>query len=118
VRMSVDGEVHRRELNERRALRILGVCFLLLAAYITYETALDLWSRRATEHSIPGIVVACVSTLVPYIHHSETSLGWYVPDKPLKAVEGCEFIHYLAMKTNGLIGGVSWESSALTNASG
>jgi hypothetical protein len=43
-RMSVDGEVHRRELNERRALKILGVCFLLLAAYIAYETALDLWS--------------------------------------------------------------------------
>src|SRR5713226_407504 len=42
-RMSVDGEVHRRELNERRALKILGVCFLLLAAYIAYESALDLW---------------------------------------------------------------------------
>jgi hypothetical protein len=95
-RMSVDGEVHRRELNERRALKILGVCFLLLAAYIVCESALDLWSRGAPEHSIPGIVLACVSTLVPYIHHSETSLGWYVPDKPLKAVEGCEFIHYLA----------------------
>jgi len=40
--------VHRRELNERRALlKILGVCFLLLAAYIAYESALDLWSRRA-----------------------------------------------------------------------
>jgi len=89
--------VHRRELNERRALlKILGVCFLLLAAYIAYESALDLWSRRAPGHSIPGIVLTCVSTLVPYIHHSETSFGWYVPDKPLKAVEGCEFIHYLA----------------------
>ena len=27
-RMSVDAEVHRRELNEKRALRIVGVCFL------------------------------------------------------------------------------------------
>jgi len=33
-RMSVDAEVQRRELNERRALRIVGVCFLLLALYI------------------------------------------------------------------------------------
>jgi hypothetical protein len=41
-RMSVDAEVHRRELNERRALRIVGVCFLLLAAYIGYESVLDL----------------------------------------------------------------------------
>ena len=63
-RMSVDEEVQHRELNERRALRIVGVCFLLLAAYIAYESVLDLWSRRAPEHSIPGIVLACVSLVV------------------------------------------------------
>src|SRR5712672_4230374 len=43
--MSVDADVHRRERNERRALRIVGVCFLLLAAYIGYESVLDIWSR-------------------------------------------------------------------------
>src|SRR5258706_11146561 len=37
-RMSVDAEAQRRELNERRALKIVGVCFLLLAAYIVYES--------------------------------------------------------------------------------
>src|ERR1700675_2966099 len=63
-RMSVDLEVHRRELNERRALRVVGVCFLLLAAYIAYESVLDLRSRRAPEHSISGIVLACVSLVV------------------------------------------------------
>jgi divalent metal cation (Fe/Co/Zn/Cd) transporter len=63
-RMSVDAEVQRRELNERRALRIVGVCFLLLAAYIAYGSALDLWSRHASEHSIPGIVLACASLVV------------------------------------------------------
>jgi hypothetical protein len=31
-RMSVDSDVHRRETNEKRALRIVGTCFLLLAA--------------------------------------------------------------------------------------
>src|SRR5690349_23007708 len=35
-RMSVDADVHRRERNERRALQIVGVCFLCLAAYIAY----------------------------------------------------------------------------------
>src|SRR6267143_5287909 len=43
-RMSVDADVQRRERNERRALRIVGTCFLALAAYITYESATDLWS--------------------------------------------------------------------------
>src|ERR1700747_1050071 len=51
-RISVDSEVHRREVNEKRALRMVGACFLLLAAYITYDSILDLWSKRAPEHSI------------------------------------------------------------------
>ena len=45
-RMSVDADVHRRELNEKRALRIVGACFLLLAAYVAYESTSDLWSRK------------------------------------------------------------------------
>src|SRR6267143_6094396 len=63
-RMSVDAQVQRRELNERRALKIVGVCFLLLAAYIAYESVSDLWSHRAPEHSIPGIILACISLVV------------------------------------------------------
>src|SRR5258708_4798499 len=63
-RMSVDADVQRRERNERLALRIVGTCFVALAAYITYESAMDLWSKKAAEHSIPGIVLACVSLIV------------------------------------------------------
>src|SRR5258706_16224506 len=75
-RMSVDAEVQRRELNERRALRIVGVCFLLLAAYIAYESVLDLWSRRAPEHSIPGIVLACISLVVmPLLSRAKRKVG-------------------------------------------
>src|SRR6267143_5495497 len=52
-RMSVDADVRQRERNEKRALRIVGICFLGLAAYIAYESATDLWSKRPSEHSIP-----------------------------------------------------------------
>src|SRR5438034_2004527 len=50
-RMSVDADVQRRERNERRALKIVGACFLALAAYITYESATALWTKKAPEHS-------------------------------------------------------------------
>src|SRR5712692_5329880 len=60
-RMSVDADIRRRELNERRAVQVVGISFLCLASYIAYESAMDLWSRRAPEHSIPGIVLACIS---------------------------------------------------------
>src|SRR5260370_24097183 len=52
-RMSVDADVERRERNERRALQVVGICFLFLATYIAYESAMDLMSRRAPQHSIP-----------------------------------------------------------------
>src|SRR5713226_5784820 len=63
-RMSVDADVHRRELNEKRALRIVGVGSHALTAYCSDESVLDLWSRRAPEHSMPGIVLAGGSLLI------------------------------------------------------
>src|SRR5580692_7767692 len=74
--MAVDSDVHRRETNEKRALRIVGTCFLLLAAYITYESILDLWSKRAPEHSIAGIVLACISLVVmPVLARAKRKVG-------------------------------------------
>src|SRR5689334_21748996 len=58
-RMSVDADVHRRERNERLAMRIVGLCFLGLALYIGYEAFADLAQRQAPEQSIPGIILAC-----------------------------------------------------------
>src|SRR6266702_2461016 len=63
-RMSVDADVERRERNERLALRIVGLCFLALAAYIAYESIRDLMRQEAAAHNIPGIVLACVSLVV------------------------------------------------------
>jgi divalent metal cation (Fe/Co/Zn/Cd) transporter len=97
-RMSVDAEVHRRELNERRALRIVGGCFLLLAAYLAYESALDLWSRRAPEHSIPGIVLACVSLVVmPLLSRAKRKVGTALGSAAMHAdAKQTEFCTYLS----------------------
>src|SRR6185369_4600171 len=37
-RMTVDAEVHERERIEKRALRIVGLCFIGLSVYIAYES--------------------------------------------------------------------------------
>src|SRR6266404_6068729 len=63
-RMSVDADVKQRQRNEKRALKIVGLCFLGLAVYIAYESASVLLQRRAPEHSIAGIVLACASLVV------------------------------------------------------
>ncbi|PYU44151.1 MAG: hypothetical protein DMG53_17000 [Acidobacteria bacterium] len=97
-RMSVDAQVQRRELNERRALRIVGVCFLVLAAYITYESVLELWSRRAPEHSIPGIVLACVSLVVmPLLSRAKRKVGRALGSAAMHAdARQTEFCSYLS----------------------
>jgi divalent metal cation (Fe/Co/Zn/Cd) transporter len=63
-RMSVDANAKERQRHEKRALRIVGSCFLLLALYILYESTNDLLHRHAPEHSQPGIVLACVALVI------------------------------------------------------
>src|ERR1700756_302319 len=62
--MSVDADAESRERNEQRSLRIVGVCFIALALYIAYESVSDLISRHPPEHSIAGIILACISLVV------------------------------------------------------
>jgi divalent metal cation (Fe/Co/Zn/Cd) transporter len=49
---------------ERTTVRIVGGCFLALAAYILYESGSTLIRRQSPERSIPGIIVAGVSVVV------------------------------------------------------
>jgi len=75
-RMSVDADVRKRERNEKLSLRIVGVCFLALAAYVGYESISDLAGRKAPEHSLPGIILACVSLIVmPLLSLAKKKVG-------------------------------------------
>ena len=75
-RMSVDARESERERNERRSLEIVGVCFLVLAIYIAFESASDLWFKRAPQHSIPGIALACASLVVmPLLSRAKRRVG-------------------------------------------
>lgn len=75
-RMSVDEDVERREQNEKLSLRIIGGCFIALASYMSYEAISDLATKMAPEHSISGIVLACVSLVVmPILSRSKKNVG-------------------------------------------
>jgi len=97
-RMSVDSDVRSRERNEKRALRFVGLCFLLLAAYISYDSILDLWSKRAPEHSIAGIALACVSLVVmPILSRAKRKVGRALGSAAMHAdAKQTEFCTYLS----------------------
>jgi divalent metal cation (Fe/Co/Zn/Cd) transporter len=52
------------ETLERRALRLVGVSFFLLAAYVGYDAIHTLMQREAPDSSIVGIGLAIVSLIV------------------------------------------------------
>jgi divalent metal cation (Fe/Co/Zn/Cd) transporter len=105
-RMSVDADALKRERNEMFSLRIVGVCFLALAVYIVYESLSDLVSRKAPEHSIPGIVLACVSLVVmPVLSRAKkkvaTSLGSLAMHADAKQTDFCVYLS--AILLSGLL---------------
>ena len=63
-RLARDRDEASREAVERRTLRLIGVCFLLLAAYVAYEAVGSLAAHRVPEHSVVGIVLAALSLIV------------------------------------------------------
>jgi divalent metal cation (Fe/Co/Zn/Cd) transporter len=96
-RMSVDADVHGRERNERRSLRVVGICFVMLAAYILYESVMDLLSKRAPEHSVPGIILACVSLIaMPLLSRAKRrvarALGSAAMHADAKQTEFCTYL--------------------------
>ena len=62
-RMHLD-QPERREHAERVSLRIVGGCFLALAAYIAVDSIKSLYQHERPDRSITGIVLAMVSLIV------------------------------------------------------
>lgn len=110
-RMSVDSDVQRRERNERVSLRIVGVCFIALAAYVAYESASDLLGRQAPERSIPGIALACVSLIVmPLLSRAKKTVGTALGSAAMHAdAKQTDFCVYLsAILLAGLVCNALW----------
>jgi divalent metal cation (Fe/Co/Zn/Cd) transporter len=63
-RLHLDADEARREHIEKITLRIVGALFLLLAAYVSYDSIRSLIWRAKPRESIPGIVLAIASVIV------------------------------------------------------
>ncbi|MDG9715373.1 cation transporter [Streptomyces sp. DH24] len=65
-----------REARERTTLRIIGVSFFVLAAYVTVESIRALAGPERAEHSTVGIVLAAVSLAVmPFLSAAQRRAG-------------------------------------------
>ena len=63
-RLRADVDPARREHVEAVSVRIVGICFIVLAVYIAYDSVRMLFLREAPERSLPGIALAIASLVV------------------------------------------------------
>jgi divalent metal cation (Fe/Co/Zn/Cd) transporter len=63
-RLRADRHPAQRERSEQLARRLVGICFLLLAAYVALESAHALWTRERAARSIAGILIAIAAVIV------------------------------------------------------
>jgi divalent metal cation (Fe/Co/Zn/Cd) transporter len=63
-RFRADDDCQRRERAEQTAHRLVGICFLLLAAYIAIESVRAIWTRAQPARSLSGILIAVAAVIV------------------------------------------------------
>lgn len=82
-RLREGGDFRRRE---RLALRLVGVSFLALAAWVTWEAVDSLVQGVATEVSYPGMVIAAVSLVVmPWLAHRKRVVAGRISSRALES---------------------------------
>lgn len=75
-RLHADADHERRERSERITLRIVGLCFLALALYVTVDSVRSLVHRTPPEHSLPGIGITALSVIImPLLSRAKRNIG-------------------------------------------
>jgi divalent metal cation (Fe/Co/Zn/Cd) transporter len=104
--LNSDFDQEQRQRAETISLRIVGLCFMGLAVYVSYEATGDLWHRNAPEGSIAGIILASVSMVVmPLLARAKQRVARGIASMALRAdARQTEFCTYLsAILLGGLL---------------
>ena len=112
-RLAHDSDEARRERTERRALRVIGVCFLLLASYVVYAALVALVARHAPETSTVGIVLAVLSlivmpTLVHFKRRVASELGSGALEAEAHQTRVCAYLSAILVAGLGLNAAFGW----------
>jgi divalent metal cation (Fe/Co/Zn/Cd) transporter len=111
-RLSADVDEERRERIEAISLKIVGVCFVLLAFYVSYDSVKSLIRREAPEESVIGIVLAAVSLVVmPLLVRAKRKVARAIKSRALiadsKQTELCTYLSAIllgGLLLNALLG--------------
>lgn len=105
-RLYADADKESRERAERITLRLIGVCFLALAVYVSYEAVSSLVYRALPERSLPGIMLAIASLVVmPVLARAKRQVARDIDSRAMRAdATQTDFCTYLsAILLGGLL---------------
>ena len=97
-RMSVDHNIARREHNEHLALKLVGFSFIALSCYLIFQAIMRFHDRTEPQHSIPGVVIACLSLIVmPLLSRAKRKIATSLKSSAMKAdARQTDFCTYLS----------------------
>ena len=112
-RLARDSDEAARERADHRALRVIGVCFLLLAVYVAYEAIAALVARQAPDPSTVGIIVAALSLIVmPTLVHFKRRVASQLASSALEAearqTRVCAYLSAILVVGLGLNAAMGW----------
>lgn len=83
---SANDDAARRERSERTARNIVGICFVLLAVYVTADALYSLFHREVPERSWLGIAIAAAAVVVmPLLARAKRSVAAQLSSDALHA---------------------------------
>jgi len=95
------------EKIEKRSVRFVAITFLLLGAYVLFESAKKLFLKEIPHPSLPGIVIAIISLIVmPLLAFKKREVGKKIGSRALiadsKETLACSFLSLALLLGLGL----------------
>jgi len=112
-RLRLDADAHRRGFAERRALRVIGWCFLALATYVAVDATRSLIGRAAPDESLLGIVIAVVSLfMMPLLARAKRNVATVLASRAIRAearqTDICMYLSAILLGGLGLNAAGGW----------
>lgn len=113
LRLRADADLLRRSGAEGRTLRIVGWCFIGLAAYVTIDSVKSLYLREEPERSWFGVIILVLSVIVmPALAWGKRQVANEMRSAALKAeakqTSLCAYLSVIALGGVGLNALVGW----------
>ena len=113
LRLRADLDHARRERVERATRRVIGGSFLVLAAYVTVDSAVTMWKAEAPEASTAGLVILILSVLVmPALARAKRQVARSLHSRALEADAAqtslCAYLSVIALAGVGLNAALGW----------